>query len=231
MLKLVPIFLLLFVAMAVWTVRHRDAVIPWHDRTALRDEPTDVAAQLRKLAGTSEPHDKQWAQRFDEFVNAHPGRQWVVGRCDRPGLSEQEAAESAYSDAAEQLYPIVLRQTNATRVDRGWLRTRLGHDITDGRLDADRCAEQFTRPYGKVWAESVLLDVSPDRLDPMVASYSSELRHRHAGQTRNAILASGLVISTLLGYVLLNHLTRGYFATRLRIAATVIAAAGILLLV
>lgn len=230
MLRLAPVLLLLLGATAVFAVRHRDAMLPVPNASGERDEPIDVAAQLRKLTGSTAP-DKPWAQHFGQFANAHPGRQWIVGRCDRPLLSEEEAARSARSDAAEQLYPIALRLTGAGRMDRRWVRDRLRQDVLEGRLDSDRCAEQFTRPYGRVWAESVLLDVSPDRLDPLVARYSVELRDRHARELQRVALAGGLVIATLLGYVLLNHLTRGYFATRLRIAATVVAAAGIIILV
>lgn len=230
MWRLFPIFLLLVVATAIFVARHREAVLPVPEPRAGSDEPTDVAAQLRKLTGATVPQDKLWAQQFGQFVNAHPGRQWIVGRCDRPGLSELEAAQSARTDAADQLYPLVLRRMPAGRLDRQWIRDRVRQEVIDGRLDADRCAEQFNRPYGTVWAESVLLDVSPDRIDPLAQRYSHELHTRRAQIGRHAFFAAVLVLITGLGYVLLNHITRGYFSTRLRIAATAIAAVCVLIL-
>jgi len=230
MIRFAPIFLLLVAATAVFAVRHREAMLPLPQDRADRDEPTDVAAQLRKLTGSAAPQDKQWAQQFGDFVNTHPGRQWIVGRCDRPGLTEEEAARSARLDAADQLYPLVLRRVSAGRLDRQWIRNRLRHDVIDGRLDADRCAEQFSRPYGTVWAESVLLDVSPGRIDPLGEHYSQELHTHRAQIGRHAFFAGALVLVTGFGYLLLNHITRGYFSTRLRIAATVIAATCVLVL-
>jgi hypothetical protein len=230
MIRLVPIFLLLVAATAVFAVRHREAMLPLPDARTDRDEPTDVAVQLRKLTGSAAPQDKVWAQQFGEFVNTHPGRQWIVGRCDRPGLTEAEAARSARLDAVDQLYPLVFRQLPAGRLDRQWIRNRLRQDVLDGRLDADRCAEQFKRPYGTVWAESVLLDVSPDRIDPLTEQYAHQLHTHRAQMGRHAFFAGALVVVTALGYLLLNHLTRGYFSTRLRIAATAIAATCVLVL-
>src|SRR5690349_3190555 len=121
MCRLIPIFILLTGATAIFVARHRDAMLPAPGIRTGREEPTDVAAQLRKLTGSAAPQDKLWVAQFGEFVNLNPGRQWIVGRCDRPGLTEEEAARSARMDAADQLYPLVLRHTPAGRMDRRWI--------------------------------------------------------------------------------------------------------------
>lgn len=197
------------------------------------DADRDVAAVLRGMSpsGQPAPEDKLWVTRFAAFVNAHAGRQWVVGRSQAPCLSEAEAAQQARINAAAKVFAIVAERLNARRFDAEWLRDQVAHDIRDGRLDADRCAEQFARPYGQVWTESVLLDVSSDRLDPLVRRYTAELqsRHnRHVGRTFAAIAIAGVLWTASL---LINTLTRGYFTTRLCLAAGVLTIAVVALLV
>jgi len=215
--------------LAFLAVRHREVLRAAEaaSSTALtQDDSPDVAAALRTLSDPSgdpsHPSSKTWAIQFAQFVNSHPGGQWVIGRCERPSLSEAEAAESAHADAGRKILPIILRRLNVSHVDAGWIRDRVYGDVRDGRLDADRFAEQFNRPYGQVWAESVLADVSPSRVDPLLAEYHVALGARHLQLRRHLAIAAVLSILTILAYLLLNSLTRGYFTTRLRIAATAI---------
>lgn len=197
------------------------------------DADRDVAAVLRGMSpsGQPAPEDKLWVTRFAAFVNEHSGRQWVVGRSQAPCLSEAEAAEQARANAAAKVLPIVTERLDARRIDAAWLRDRIAHDIRDGRLDADRCAEQFSRPYGQVWTESVLLDVSPDRLDPLVRRYAAELHARHSRQVGHTFAAVVLTGILWTGYLLINTITRGYFTTRLCLTAAVVTVAVVALLV
>ena len=235
------LFTLALAAAAVsMAVRHRTLARTFEPASAASgadaaaDSP-DVATALRSLSNTGGragvADQKPWAVRFAQYVNDHPGRQWVVGRAPRPCLSEQEAAEAAHADAAEKVYPVLLRQLDGRRRDAQWLRDAMQRDVAEGRLDADRFAEQFDRPYGKVWAESVLLDVSPERLDPLLAQYRIRLRAHHLQVRRHVTIAAALTTVTLLAYLLINSLTKGYFTTRLRVATTaIIAVAAVILL-
>ena len=82
-----------------------------------------------------------------------------------------------------------------------------------------------------MWTESVLLDVSPARLDSLVGHYRGELNMRHI-QLRKHLAAVGVIaVFTALAYLLINSLTRGYFTLRLRLAAMAILAATIVLLI
>jgi hypothetical protein len=200
--------------------------------TIVTDHPFDVAATLRELTGKrDDPTDKGWALRFADFVNDHPGRQWVVGRCAKPSLSETEAVEQARQDAAAKVLPIVAQHLRVSRFDREWIEDRGLTCGLNGRLEAGRFAEQFNLPYREVCTESVLLDVSADSLDTLTADYRAELRAQHARTGKHFAAGAAVVLLTGLLYILLNIATKGYFTLRLRLAAAAIVTAVIVLLV
>ncbi|HSZ56004.1 MAG TPA: hypothetical protein VK797_10105 [Tepidisphaeraceae bacterium] len=228
------IFLVFLAVALVLGIRHRRVLITErHASTTWHKDSTDVAATLRELSGATDSSDpdKGWATRFAQFVNEHPGRQWVVGRCTTPCLSESEAAQQARQDAAQKLYPIVERHVRASRADAQWLADRVALDVREGRFEADRFTEQFKRPYGEVWTESVLLDVTPDNLDSFVNQYRTELSERQVKTRRHVATAAIVILLSGLLYILLNIATRGYFTMRLRLATIVIVTATIILLV
>ena len=199
---------------------------------ALDDSPMDVAGTLRMLSDSQvDDESKGWATRFVDFVNEHPGRQWVVGTCDRPCLSEAEAASSAREDAARKVYSVVARRVNARGSDAGVLRGLVWNDVQNSRLEADRFAEQFSRPYGKVWTESVLLDVSSDRIQRLVNEYRQQIDVRHLQERRRAGVGGFVIAATALLYLVLNSLTRGYFTFRLRLVAMIIVGAVLIFIV
>jgi hypothetical protein len=227
--------ILLIIALCITVVtirRHRLALrIANAQPMPMADESTDVASTLRAIsASEADAPTKGWATRFVDYVNDHPGRQWVVGHCEKPALSESEAADTARTDAARKLYPLVARRLNATGSDADLVQNLITQDVRDARLESDRFAEQFTRPYGQVWAESVLLDVSPTRLDPLIDHYRQQIGFRHLQTRRHAAAGGFIIVATALLYLLLNSVTKGYFTTRLRFAATVIAAAVLILI-
>jgi len=230
------ILLVIFICAAVILVIHRKRMMVMHDRQLISatadDSPTDVAATLRMLSDSQvNDESKGWATRFVDFVNDHPGREWVVGTCDKPALSEAEAASAARNDAARKLYPIMARRLNARGSDARFLEQLVLNDVQNNRLQSDRFAEQFTRPYGKVWTESVLLDVSADRIQPLVDQYRHQLDNQHLQLRRRAGLGGFAIAATALLYLLLNSLTRGYFTFRLRLAAMLITAAVLVLII
>jgi hypothetical protein len=189
----------------------------------------DAAIALRSLDGTTRP-SKVWVDDFAGFVSAHPG-QWVVGHCPQPCLSEAEAGQQARSDAAKVVWPIVAGRYRQASADTDWLRGRVTADVLAGRFDADHLAEQFQRPYGAVWTESVLLDVSPEKLDSVLDSYKVEQRHLQRRQIAIREVVTVTVIGAWLVYLFLNAVTRGYFTMRLRLAAMVVTALGVALVV
>jgi hypothetical protein len=196
---------------------------------SLSTDLRDAAAEMRKLdQTTTRPITalNPWADDLTAYANAHPGN-WIVGRCHEPCASEAEAAKAAHLDAARQVYPLVLQSTAVARGEAPWLSHRLMPDIESGELQTDQLVEHFTRPYGTVWTESVLLDASPPRIATLSNRYSAELRPRQA-RLRIVRAAGAVSIFAAWGmYLLLNMFTRGYFTTRLRLGAALITAMAI----
>ena len=190
---------------------------------------SDAGAALREISAATQP-SKLWAVDFAAYASTHPGR-WVVGHCAEPCLSEEEAAKEARVDAAKTAWRMVAGRLGFVSGEGDWLQERFMADVVAGKLDADTLVERFERPYGTVWTESVLVDVSAGRVDAVVNSYRDELtdwRNRQAMVRRAAVLG---MAGAWLAYLFLNAVTRGYFTTRLRLAAGVVTAVGVALLI
>jgi len=227
---MIRMVLILMVAVAsgvlVRTIARRFSAPPV---VPLARSTADPGAVLRSLAGATRTN-KPWSDDFAAYVSSHPG-QWIVGRSAHPCLSESEAARAARADAANVVYPLVAERFTANPLDADWLRRRVAADVLAGRLDADCLAERFTRPYGTVWTESVLLDVSPQRLDSLASSYQIDRAQWRQLATRMRQSVAISVAGAWLGYLLLNSITKGYFTMRLRLAAALVTAAGLALLI
>jgi len=217
---------LLVLAIAV-ALRHRfadpDAVF-----AAAAGPTPDAAAVLRSLSGEGHPI-KPWIDNFAGFTASHPG-QWIVGRCARPCLSQEEAEQSARSDAARAVFAVALKRLGPSHDDEQWLAQRVLADVRAGELADDDLAERFDRPYGTIWTETVLLDASPAKVDALVDRYRGELRERDARMAAVQFAAAALAISAWIAYFLINVITKGYFTLRLQLIAGTITAVAFLVL-
>jgi hypothetical protein len=188
----------------------------------------DIAKDLRTISGAPAP-EKLWARDFAAYASARPG-QWIVAQCKEPCLSESEAANQAHSDAARSIWPIILSRFSTVPADIGWLRRRVEADVAAGRLDADKLAEKFDRPYGAVWTEAILIDVSPARIDSLMNSYKSDRARFQRQQTRWHEILFIAIAAAWIAYFLVNSITKGYFTCRLRLAAAIATVLGVALL-
>jgi hypothetical protein len=188
----------------------------------------DAAAALRSISGASHPI-KPWIEDLAGFTTAHPG-QWIVGRCAKPCLSQAEARQSARSDAALSVYALALERLGPPHGDELWLAQRVLANVRAGELASDDLAERFDRPYGTIWTDTVLLEASPEKLNPLVDRYRSELRARSAQMKAVQFGAAVLALSAWLVYFLINMITRGYFTLRLQLIAGTITALALLVL-
>lgn len=205
---------------------------PRASRAEAPPRPTsrDIAATLRQMTSTSPDSVKPWVLDETGFRNAHADRQWIVGRCARPAVSEAEALDFARADAAARLEPIVRTRVKDWPGDRRWVDARIADALRGGRWDNDACVERFDRPYGTVYAGSVLIDASAGRIAPLVRDVRAGVSARHRRTAFHIVLAVLLLIFTWLTYVVSNWLTRGYATTRLRLIATAVTI-GVLLVV
>lgn len=189
----------------------------------------DFGSAMRQIAGANPATVKPWARDEPAFRNGHGDRFWIIGRSDRPAMSDSEAIESAHAHAARALYPVIRSRMQAWPGDRRWLEARIDSQVCAGRFDADTCIERFDRPYGSVYAASVLLDASADRMEAPLREMQLELMARHRQAGIHIAIAGTMLILTWLGYALLNSITRGYVTARLRWAAAAMTV-GVLLL-
>jgi hypothetical protein len=182
----------------------------------------DAAVALRSLSGSAQP-TKAWIADFAAFAASHPGH-WIVGHCAQPCLSEAEAEQTAQADAANRVFEILQNQWRAGYFNQQWLHDRLLADIGAGALADDELSERFDRPYGTVWTDTVLLDASPAKLDPLADRYRAELQARHQRTAKLQFAALALAGSVWMAYLLVNTITKGYFTLRLRLIAGTVTA-------
>lgn len=206
---------------------HRAAQRPVEYRAT--SDSRDVGAALRQIAGSSPQSSKPWVLDEVQFRNAHADRPWIIGRSERPALSDSEAVELAHADAAGQLVPLIRLRVNPWPGDGRWLAGQIDAAIRAGRLDTDRCVERFDRPYAPVYAGSVLIDASAGKVEPIVREIRAGLAVRHQSLGIRLALAGMVLIVTWLAYALSNSVTRGYVTTRLRSIAAAVTI-GVLLL-
>lgn len=190
----------------------------------------DFAAGMRKLAGENSHNVQTWVVDEAAYRLACPNESWIIGRSDRPAVSEAEAMDAAHADLARKLFPFVRSKTMAWPGDSQWLQSQLEAQAGAGRLDSETCVECFERPYGRIYAASILADASMDRIWPIVDQVRIGLAARHRRVAIHLIIAGILLLATWAGYAVWNSATRGYATTRLRWIAALITM-GILLLV
>ena len=220
----------MLIAAAVWAVRRERPSMgtPWQTASLPIADTRDAGSALRSLDATAATRpSRAWLDDFATFSSNHPGT-WIVGRCHEPCLSEAEAQQSARADAADAVCALLSPRLAA--VGGAGSLGRLTAGIQAGQLQVDCLTERFDRPYGTVWSASVLLDASPQRLGPLLASSERVWRELQNRAILMHIAALAFVAAVGLMYIFLNAVTKGYFTTRLRLVAVTFAAAVIIIL-
>jgi hypothetical protein len=177
--------------------------------------------------------DKPWVADLARFGAQNRGR-WVVARSDpdRPATSPLDAMKSARSAAAREVLPLVLsRLPRAGRYNEGAVLRSIENRLLGDRLVADRFPQKFERPYGNLYRETVLLDASDARLDPVVSEITASLDSQREARVNGFAAAGAILLVTYALYRLANAFTRGYFTWSLRTAAAVVAAGAVTLIV
>ncbi len=147
--------------------------------------------------------DKPWVESLSRFESRQSdGRQWLVARSPKFASSELEARRLAVERAG-------------TLIPAGNRGDTISKAIGSGELVVDRFSQRLSRPYGDVWREAILVDVTPQRLASL--TYRETVRAKVVevemlstvtGRLFACILI--IVIATIL-YLVLNAITRGYY--------------------
>ena len=146
--------------------------------------------------------EKPWVEAYDQFVTNHPHRRLIVGYSSGLQSTENAARQSAMADVqnvARSMYgmgfPIAAQESNVL----------------------DRFAQRLTRPYGDVWREAVLVEISDQQ--HRVALAVPEIRV--VQQQRSwfgVVFSTGILTLMAAGLcVVLNWATEGYYRRRIAI--------------
>jgi len=170
--------------------------------------PRDVYRSARPRAVPSPPRTRP----------AEPGVREVEGR-----LSATE--DRARKDARERLEREVA-DLIAPEVSRGW---KVPAPLID-RLVRRVTIKPVVRDYGTLYQATLTVDLSPARLREIVDA------HRHEQVVRRLVWLGSLLafvlvcLATVSGYIKADEATKGYYTTRLRLAAAAgVGAAGVLI--
>jgi hypothetical protein len=172
---------------------------------------------------------KPWVEDFARFANATQDKAWIVAHSTTPCLSESEAFEAACRDGSAQLLsrlrPRLGRPYGAG--SEAWLMGRLNQEICSGSLVADRFVSRVHRPYGDIWSEAILVDVSSARLGSIAREHAIWLSSRQHARRGAVASIAGMALAILLIYAAVNAVTKGYYRGYLRTTAAAAMALGV----
>ncbi|MCP4782697.1 MAG: hypothetical protein GY903_28475 [Fuerstiella sp.] len=173
----------------------------------------DIVTSKGTATATSSYIQKPWVEALDVFISVRPERQFVVGYSQEFVSSAVAARHLAMKDA---------RSKSRVAVGGGAFAT------ADESHVIDRFAQKLSRPYGDVWREAVLLDVSGGRMAQAIAVARRKTVYVEERQVSVAVSLLVLFGVTMVLCVILNLLTQGYYRKRLLMTGGI--AVGIMLL-
>ncbi len=157
---------------------------------------------------------KAWVHSLADFTAWNDdGRKWIVARSAKLAPSAADARAQAFADAERMLVSADIEDT-------------LPNAVRSGDLVADYFTQRLSRPYGDVYREAMLIEVTPERIDSLLHQADVQ-RAQKAGSlgVRVLGLVAVVVIASLL-YLILNLLTRGYYRIIVAVAAVVFVLVG-----
>src|SRR4029079_17538643 len=108
----------------------------------------------------------------------HPGSSGPFGYLViEPGLlaaSEQEVRENALREAANQVEPRLRGRFSVLSPKGVSLRDFVERELRGGTLIRDEFLQRFERPYGTVYRQALLVDVSENQVDTLCSRFQTE---------------------------------------------------------
>lgn len=184
---------------------------------------------------------KPWADDWTLFRNTNPKKRFLLAESSNLETSESAALDSARRAAVEQLVPLV-RETMSARaarsrgrtfkLDEAWIRNRVRSTLernVNNVVIPDTFVQKLQRPYGDVWAASLLIDASQKNLESLADGYNDYARAQLITEATSWAAVGGIIVVIVLLYLFLNTVTKGYFLWRLRALGILAAIAGVLI--
>jgi hypothetical protein len=183
--------------------------------------------------------EKRWLSDQNALATADPQRRWIVAGSDRPCSDSHMADDLALRLAAARLSADIraaLARTPAgerplAQMTAEDLQAQIAAELQRQGLVADRFMQLFHRPYGNVYQGWVLVGATPAQLDGLAQNLLAPARQARQTLLARLLSVAGILAVMGLVYVFLNAATRGYYVWSLRIAAIILAAAGVGLVV
>jgi hypothetical protein len=199
--------------------------------TALLDNELNLTEYTRV-------ENKIWVENLQEYKELNRGRNWIVVWSPSPADSAFNAHQQARSAAARKLAEFVGERFPQTvnsppGGDRDLLRRQLENEIQLGRFKKDEFVQsvQSAALSGRrIYRAAYLLDASSREIQHVQSVIHQQYIHRshRARSTIFGTLGLGVLICVL--YLFLNWATRGYFQMNLRLAASLVLIAAVLLI-
>ena len=165
----------------------------------------------RKANATATFIQKTWVNQFDQLVSAIPQKQFVVGYSQELSSSEPLARQSAMENAQSQI------RVHANT--HGGINTLI--DVTHV---VDRFAQKLTRPYGDVWREAVLIDVTGEAMRGTIEVAEARAARDSSIKKGGALLAVLLLLAIIAVCFIGNAVTQGYYRRPLNWGASAVGA-------
>ena len=182
----------------------------------------NISGAAGNLTRTAAFTEKPWVENFADFLNQNPQKQWIVARSNSGCTSETQAAQQAINDASVRISSLLRQMQQPYQVNHV--------DIINRGFIADRFTQSFNGIAGRIWRQAVLIDTSPEKIAALVKLKTKQLRSQRVTWARMFISIVGLTVLICVVYLFLNAATKGYYSIALRIAAIVLACAGIFLI-
>jgi hypothetical protein len=186
--------------------------------------------------------DKPWAARFESWREGDRYRLGVSSAtCATVDEARREAYASVVADVVDRVGDVIRAEQRAGRLPS----QRHGLVASDSQIRslllrrgaspdvavADRFLQAYERPYGTVYRQWLLVDLADENLREEARRIAGELSEQ---RTRRAYawimrvgLTGGVVLATVLCYLLLDGFTKGYYRWWVRGAAAVMFLAGL----
>jgi len=185
-------------------------------------------------AGTADAraryHEKPWLVDFPQFQSRHRDHSYVLARSTGPATARSEADRQALSQACRRVAQILdeIRARTPDRFLHGSFHVNPA-DLEQYGMIVDRFSQRFYGTAGPIWRSAVLVDVSRDRLEPLIQSRMAVMRVERSMWAGVLLRLLGLGVLITVVYVFLDTATRGYYTWSLRIAAAGLAIAGVVI--
>ncbi len=202
----------------------------WGEGAQTVDVTLSGAAATRTRVATVV--SKPWVENAAAGGGHAPDEPLMVADPGTLAATREAALSAAMRRAAEMLQPLVAARAarrpdfspQLASAERG--RDLLQAEIAHGAV-SDSFVQRFQRPSGDVYRAFVLLDVSEPQMARLTSAYTGTFSAERTRIRQGLLSGAGLVLVILLVYVFLNAATKGYYVWSLRIACSVLLAAGV----